>query len=262
MAIQPIRFVRTWNNKSITVRLMKKSGKLNQASRKKLSILAGPRKGAKWRLLHPRLIHMIQRVAERWPGHTIEIVSGYRPGQTGTESKHSQARAIDFRVLGIGNRELYQFCTELPRSGCGYYPNSVFIHMDVREKSAHWIDYSRPGEKSIYGPATMTASQIDAVRQKRAVKAGRHHKKHDVSSSDSEKADTGNSPRLALEEPEKEQPATSETASLSYLEDTKKKAASDKSVESLKQKKKLSDAVDKAVESISRSSEKASRIAL
>lgn len=148
--IQPVRFVRVWNNETITVRLMTRSGKINKNSRRRLSKLSGPRRSRRNKLLHPRIIHMIQRVAERWPGKTIEIVSGYRPGQKGTESQHSNARALDFRVLGITNKELYDFCTELPKSGCGYYPNSVFIHMDARKKSATWTDLSSPGEPAKY----------------------------------------------------------------------------------------------------------------
>ena len=148
--IQPVRFVRVWNNETITVRLMTRSGKINKNSRRRLSKLSGPRRSRRNKLLHPRIIHMIQRVAERWPGKTIEIVSGYRPGQKGTESQHSNARALDFRVLGITNKELYDFCTELPKSGCGYYPNSVFIHMDARKKSATWTDLSSPGKPARY----------------------------------------------------------------------------------------------------------------
>ena len=148
--IQPVRFVRVWNNETITVRLMTRSGKINKNSRRRLSKLSGPRRSRRNKLLHPRIIHMIQRVAERWPGKTIEIVSGYRPGQKGTESQHSAARAVDFRVLGITNKELYDFCTGLPKSGCGYYPNSVFIHMDARKKSATWTDLSSPGEPAKY----------------------------------------------------------------------------------------------------------------
>lgn len=148
--IQPVRFVRVWNSETITVRLMTRSGKVNQNSRRRLSKLSGPRRSRRSKLLHPRIIHMIQRVAERWPGKTIEIVSAYRPGQKGTESQHSNGRAVDFRVLGISNKELFDFCAELPKSGCGYYPNSVFIHMDARKKSAIWTDLSAPGEPAKY----------------------------------------------------------------------------------------------------------------
>jgi len=149
--IQPVVFVRSLDSETITVKLMTNSGKINQASRRKLSRLARE-KGGKERvkLLHPRLIHMIQRVAERWPGHTFEIVSGYRPGSSGNETKHSQARALDFKLIGIPNKEVFEFCKQLPDSGCGYYPNSVFVHMDAREESTTWIDTSGPGEKAKY----------------------------------------------------------------------------------------------------------------
>lgn len=149
--IQPIKFVRSLDGETITVRLMSNSGKVNQKSRRELSRLAREKGGKKRvKLLHPRLIHMVQRVAERWPGHTFEIVSGYRPGSRGTESKHAQARALDFKLIGIPNQEVFEFCKQLPKSGCGYYPNSVFIHMDARGESTTWIDSSSPGEKSKY----------------------------------------------------------------------------------------------------------------
>ena len=38
--------------------------------------------------------------------------------------------------------------------GVGYYPNSSFVHLDVRkDRSAFWIDYSGPGERAVYSQA-------------------------------------------------------------------------------------------------------------
>jgi LysM repeat protein len=154
---QPIHFVRVWNNAGVTTRLLNKAGNVLPDARRKVSAIAGPRhvKGRRARvhLLNPRLLQMVQRVAERWPDQTIEIVSGYRPSQHGHESRHSMAKALDFRVKGVSHRELYDFCKELPNSGCGYYPNSVFVHMDSREKSAIWVDTSAPGERPRYARA-------------------------------------------------------------------------------------------------------------
>jgi LysM repeat protein len=163
--IQPIHFVRISNGKRATLRLMKANGQINPASRRELSRLSSPTGTKKnLRLLHPRLLHMIQRVAERWPGQQLELVSGYRPSQTGTESYHTLGQALDFRVSGVPNRELYEFCTQLPDTGCGYYPNSVFIHMDVRDRSAVWTDWSGPGEKAMYTPpATEPAQAAEPV---------------------------------------------------------------------------------------------------
>ncbi|MDJ0764213.1 MAG: LysM peptidoglycan-binding domain-containing protein [Myxococcota bacterium] len=152
-AIQSVRFVSVWNDKSATLKLLSRRGRVNPRSRRVLSKLAGPKTKKKRRLqlLHPRLIHMLQRVAERFPGHTIEIVSGYRPHKRGTRrSKHSQGRAVDFRVRGVSNRELYDFIKDFPNTGTGYYPNSVFVHLDVRRKTTHWTDVSGKGEKPHY----------------------------------------------------------------------------------------------------------------
>ena len=44
---------------------------------------------------------------------------------------------------------------ELPDTGCGYYPRSRFVHVDVRPRSSGssvWIDGSSPGEKSVFFP--------------------------------------------------------------------------------------------------------------
>jgi uncharacterized protein YcbK (DUF882 family) len=151
-AFQKVHFVSVWNNERASLRLLTRSGQVNPQSRRILSKLAGSKRRTKRTvLLHPRLIHMLERVAERYPGQTIEIISGYRPRQKGRAvSKHNQGRAIDFRVSGVSNKELYEFIKELPRTGAGYYPNSLFVHMDVRDRNTTWIDLSAPGQRPQY----------------------------------------------------------------------------------------------------------------
>jgi hypothetical protein len=56
-------------------------------------------------------------------------------------------------VAGVSNEELVAFCKTLPDTGCGYYPNSSFVHVDVRNPgtgSVTWIDSSGPGEAPHY----------------------------------------------------------------------------------------------------------------
>lgn len=104
------------------------------------------------RALHPRLLQLVQAVVEHFPGRPIEIVSGYRPGEGA--SRHSHARALDLRVVGVRHEELRDFARTLPDAGVGFYPNSVFIHLDVRDSDegrAFWTDYSGPGETPRYG---------------------------------------------------------------------------------------------------------------
>ena len=169
-SVQPIRFVSVYNNKSAVLRLISNSGKINGRSRRVLSDLCGPKgKARSPKLLHPRLIHMIQRVAERFPGKTIELVSGYRPRKAGhRESMHALGRALDFRVQGVDRKELYEYIKELPKVGAGFYPNSVFVHMDARDKSTFWVDFSGIGEAARYGkmgdidPAAAAEAAADA----------------------------------------------------------------------------------------------------
>lgn len=116
------------------------------------------------RVVHPRLIEMLAQVAQRWPGRAIEVVSGYRPSSDPRAgSRHAHARALDFRVAGVARETLRDFCRTLPLAGVGYYPHSVFVHLDVRDRaegSARWTDYSEPGERPRYGHWPPSASDV------------------------------------------------------------------------------------------------------
>ena len=51
------------------------------------------------------------------------------------------------------------FCRTLRNVGCGYYPNGGFVHMDVRDSSAFWIDFSKPGEPPRYNAPNVEADE-------------------------------------------------------------------------------------------------------
>jgi hypothetical protein len=112
------------------------------------------------RLVHPRLLWVLQRLADAFPWRTIYVISGYRHDPSGTKPKpgthhsmHSEARAMDISMMGIPNAALWAVCHKLEDVGCGYYPNNKFVHVDVRRPgSGHpfWIDVSEPGEPSTY----------------------------------------------------------------------------------------------------------------
>ncbi len=97
------------------------------------------------------LAHVIDHFAKDGNVPKVSIVSGYRPTSVG--SMHQSGRAIDFRLEGIKNEDVVAFCKTLEDTGCGFYPNSSFVHMDVRDKGAGhvtWIDASGPGETPRY----------------------------------------------------------------------------------------------------------------
>jgi Bacterial protein of unknown function (DUF882) len=107
-------------------------------------------------------VSLLGVVSDHFAGRKIEIISGYRPFTTKQwtpHSNHNHGRAVDFRVAGVPNEVLRDFCKTLRNVGCGYYPNSVFIHMDVRATSTFWIDYSKPGERPRYHKANAAADE-------------------------------------------------------------------------------------------------------
>jgi hypothetical protein len=110
------------------------------------------------RVVHPRLLWVLQRISDAFPWRTVYIFSGYRP-KTGAvkpgshHSLHGEAKAMDISVMGVPNAALFNVCRTLDDVGCGFYPNSKFVHVDVRSNgSGHpfWIDASGPGEPSRY----------------------------------------------------------------------------------------------------------------
>jgi len=103
--------------------------------------------------IDPRLVALVSIVSSHFGGKTIEVVSGYRaytPTQYTPHSNHNLGRALDFRVQGLSDEALRDFCRTLRSAGCGYYPNSTFVHLDVRETKAYWVDWSHPGEPPKY----------------------------------------------------------------------------------------------------------------
>ncbi|MFO0737034.1 MAG: DUF882 domain-containing protein [Labilithrix sp.] len=114
---------------------------------------------------HPidaRLISLLGVVSNHFGSRKIEVVSGFRPytpTQYTPHSNHNHGKAVDFRIAGVPNEQVRDFCRTLKNTGCGYYPNSTFVHMDVRDTSSFWIDYSKPGEPPRYNAPNVDADE-------------------------------------------------------------------------------------------------------
>lgn len=104
-----------------------------------------------------RLIRLLVKVSDTFGGRPLRIVGGYREHSYARASKHKLGHAVDFSVDGVPNEALRDFLRTLPNVGVGYYPNSSFVHLDVRPKRSYWIDYSRPGKPPAY-PGDLTAA--------------------------------------------------------------------------------------------------------
>ncbi len=91
-----------------------------------------------------RLGRALYQVARHFPGHRLEIFSGFRPKKycTREHSRHLTASAIDFHVAGVKNEALIGWLrATFHPAGVGYYPNGVHVHLDLdRARDTYWID--------------------------------------------------------------------------------------------------------------------------
>lgn len=111
--------------------------------------------------LDRRLLTRLQTIADRFPGHRIAIVSGYRPNAR-QGSRHRHGEALDLRVEDVNKEDVVAFAQTIPGTGVGYYPNSIFTHVDVRTDSYAWVDKSGPGESPEYGTWPSTGAMVNA----------------------------------------------------------------------------------------------------
>ena len=68
-------------------------------------------------------------------------------------TKADLQEASPFGSVAVPNEQLFNICRKLDDIGCGFYPNSKFVHIDIRRPGtghAYWIDISGPGEPSHY----------------------------------------------------------------------------------------------------------------
>jgi uncharacterized protein YcbK (DUF882 family) len=97
--------------------------------------------------MHPRVLRVLADLASRYPGHTIEIVSGYRAPPYGVpKSKHFHGRAIDLRVQGVKTTEVRDYLwRNYDHVGIGHYRGQNFIHVDYRPgyKKIGWTSRRR-----------------------------------------------------------------------------------------------------------------------
>lgn len=154
------------------VRLVDRRGRATRPAIRRMAQLMRPRDARpRERFANPpaRLLEVLARISDHFGGRVVHVVSGFRHagGYTRETSQHTHGNALDVRVDGVPNTELRDYARTLDRVGVGYYPRSTFVHVDVRERSAYWVDWSRPGEAPRYQrrgePPPSDASTDEAV---------------------------------------------------------------------------------------------------
>jgi uncharacterized protein YcbK (DUF882 family)/LysM repeat protein len=158
-----VRMVR--GGELLEMQLLTRDGRLVPKALPKLSRLLRSPAGAI--PIDPRLATLVGMVSNHFGGRTIRVVSGYRPyspTQYTPHSNHNVGRAMDFMVEGVPNTIVRDFCRNFRNTGVGYYPNSTFVHLDVRAAKVYWVDYSRPGEPPRYDRAGGHVAADEAAR--------------------------------------------------------------------------------------------------
>ena len=97
--------------------------------------------------IHPRLARHLALISRHFR-QPVVVVSGYRAkARRGhRRSYHLRGQAADIYVKGVPPIEVRNLAVERRIGGIGFYPNSGFIHVDVRPRRFWWVDYSRPGQ--------------------------------------------------------------------------------------------------------------------
>jgi len=109
--------------------------------------------GGSTHTIDPRLVTLLGILSDHFASRDIVVVSGFRPGSSqryARRSNHNAGRAVDFAVRGVQNETVRDFCRTFRNVGVGYYPNSSFVHLDVRDVNAFWVDYAGPGQHPRY----------------------------------------------------------------------------------------------------------------
>lgn len=93
-----------------------------------------------------RTLQLVYRAAYHFSALQVQVVSGYRAPGRHREGMHATGQAIDFRLVGVDPARLASYLRTLARVGIGVYthPKTHFVHLDVRERSFHWLDASPP----------------------------------------------------------------------------------------------------------------------
>lgn len=152
-----------------TVRLLDDERRVTREGLEALAQLMRRHEDDDAELPHPRLASLLAAISDHFGGREIVLVSGRREagGYTRESSRHTSGRATDIRVQGVSKRTLWNYCRTLSRTGCGYYPRSTFIHVDVRAHAAQWVDWSRPGRRPRYGNLRRAFPRMCRQRRRR-----------------------------------------------------------------------------------------------
>lgn len=139
-----------------------RDGSVDAENDKKIRHLLRCKRTERQHKMNQGTLAMFAAVAARWPGHTIELVSGYRAmRRESSTSPHRAARAIDFRIRDVSAVAVRDYMWETFRHvGVGWYPEEQFLHLDHRPDLhdtawtfRHGVNHYRPSWAERIRPA-------------------------------------------------------------------------------------------------------------
>ncbi len=145
-----LRFSNQSTGQSALVRLYDDVGHVDEREASRLDVLLADTRDPKncaTVTLDRRTLQLAVRAALHFHASEVQVVSAYRKPGRRREGPHASGKAIDFKLKGVPARTLAAYLRTLPRVGVGVYthPKTMFVHLDDRERSFHWLDASPPG---------------------------------------------------------------------------------------------------------------------
>lgn len=133
-------------DEEVQINIYKPDGSFDDAALAKLDELFRCRATGEVRAVRPELYEHLSRIYDHFGGKRIVLVSGFRFNERDS-SRHFHASAMDIKIQGVSIREMYRYAESLDGGGMGIgiYPNSGFIHVDLRapgDPSYRWTDWS------------------------------------------------------------------------------------------------------------------------
>jgi uncharacterized protein YcbK (DUF882 family) len=145
VGLDPLKIECANTGLSETARLYADDGTIDPAAAEAFSRAAADSNG--FAPLKPRLLQLVVKAAHHFQSSTVIVVSGYRLQRGGKSDHHTLGEAIDFKIPGVDYRRLAAHLDSYPLTGVGIYTNTKthYVHLDVRDRSYHWLDASPPG---------------------------------------------------------------------------------------------------------------------
>lgn len=167
--LAPLRFTNVNTRQSASLGLYDRKDRVDEAAATRLDLLLGDARRPGHYEVHRidrRLLQLVYRAAYHFSASEVRVISAYRRPGRRREGLHALGRAIDFKLLGVPAATLASYLRHQPRVGVGVYthPRTQFVHLDVRDRSFHWLDASPPHkrwrEKSLH---TSHLPELDAT---------------------------------------------------------------------------------------------------